>query len=111
MTNPIGTGTATKTFNGPADFMSQVYKLALRQAPSLSEFLRRAAVNEIERSDPTEAARLRAHLRQYYGSLAFALVTLFHFTTATTARAAGEQCEALRRAPRSYRVTSTRKAD
>lgn len=106
MTNPIGTGTATKSFNGPRDFMAEVYRHAIGQTGSLSEYLRTAVVEKVEREDPATARRMRAELRQYYGSMILGLLSVFHFTIATTnAGGAGEsQLDDLRRAPRAHRL-------
>ena len=106
-TNAIGTGTATKSFNGPKDFMADLYQWAVAHGISLSEFLRRAAVDEVAKEDPGTAQRLRTELKQYYGSLILALIAFFQLSVAGQARGALfiAADDELRRAPRAYRLS------
>lgn len=112
-TNAIGTGTATKSFNGPKDFMADLYQWAVEHGLSLSEFLRRAAVDEVAKKDPAAAQRLRTELKQYYGSMILGLLTVFQFSLVVgSACGANPSTDELRRAPRAYRLrVPSRKVD
>jgi len=104
-TRPTGTGTATKSFNGPKDFMADLYQWAVMHGFSLSEFLRTAAVDEVAKEDPATAQRLRAELRQYYGSLILATLTVLQFGLVVgNACGATPPVDDLRRAPRAHRL-------
>lgn len=111
MTNSIGTGTCTKSFNGPKGFMAEAYKWAITHSPSLSEFLREAVIEKVAKEDPVKALRLKAELKHYYGSLILAMFTIFHFSL-VVGNASGADwsvTDEARRAPRTHRLRISRK--
>jgi hypothetical protein len=70
MSNPIGTGTCNLSVNVPKDVRTVLGQAAFAADKSLGEFLKLHVIPAgLEAIDPIAAAKVREHLRGYYGAL------------------------------------------
>jgi len=77
-THALGTGTQNINVNAPVDFKTLLGQLAAKHGQTMGEWLRSVIPAGVEKEDPQAAQQLRVSLKQYYGSLAFLLLSFLY---------------------------------